>query len=200
MDAGDNNSNDINAINYEHFSLYHLYVGNHFDQHYQEYLTNQQESSGTVSSEDQGSQTRNGESQPSSEATQDHPTPRQFEKICHDIADPACQRLAAETRQNVKLIEPRTVHTYRYKDPKTGEMVQKGIKPDMVIAFSHDGVRGKSVVVDAKSHKGAIQMSDYDKLERDRKITKVRELQISVQDRWFLISFNRIIFFNYSFF
>jgi hypothetical protein len=79
------------------------------------------------------------------------------------------------------------VHTYRYKDAKTGEMVEKGVKPDMFVAFSHNGVRGKNVVADAKLHKGAIAMSDYNKLERDRRVTMVRKFEISVKSirRWF---------------
>jgi hypothetical protein len=36
MAAVDDNDNDMDAIDYEDISLYHLYVGNHFDQHYQE--------------------------------------------------------------------------------------------------------------------------------------------------------------------
>ena len=197
MATSDDNNNDIDAVDYEHFLLYHLYVGNHFDQHYQEYLKHQQESSETVPAYDQEPHANSGAPNTAPESTKDHPSPREFEKICHDIADPACERLAAETRQNVKLIEPRTIHTYRYKDAKTGELVEKGIKPDMIIAFSHDGVRGKNVVVDAKSHKGAIKMSDYDKLERDRKVTKVREFEIFAQDRRYLVSFSRIIFLKF---
>lgn len=186
MAAGDDNTNGMDAVDYEYLLLYHLYVGKHFDQYYQECLKNQVELQETVPSQQQ--QPHNGDSQPPPETPKDHPTPREFEKICHAIADPACERLAAETRQNVKLIEPRTLHTYHYKDPKTGEMVDKGIKPDMIVAFSHDGVRGKNVVVDAKSHKGAIAMSDYDKLERDRSVTKVRQFEISVEDLRFWFS------------
>jgi len=186
MAAGDDNNNDMNADDYENFSRYDLYVGSRFDQYYQEYLKNQQELSATVLLQQQ-QQTYGDGSQLPHEASKHHPTSHEFEKMCHATADPACERLAAETRQNVKLIEPRTLHTYHYKDPKTGEMVDKGIKPDMIVAFSHDGVRGKNVVVDAKSHKGAIAMSDYDKLERDRSVTKVRQFEISVEDLrfWF---------------
>jgi hypothetical protein len=185
MAASDDNNNDMNAVDYEHVSHYHLYFGNHFDQYYQEYLKNQQELPATVPSQEQ--QPSSGDSQPPPETPKDHPTWREFEKTCHATVDPACERLAAETRQNVKLIEARTPHTYRYKDTKTGEMVEKGIKPDMIVAFSHDGVRGKNVVVDAKSHKGAIAMTDYDKLERDRRVTKVRIFEISVKSLrlWF---------------
>jgi hypothetical protein len=179
MAAGDNSSNDMDTVDYEQILLYHLYVGNHLDQCYQEYLKNQQESSATAQLQEQ--QPHDSDSQSSSETPKDHPTPREFEKVCHATADPACERLAAETRQNVKLIEPRTVHTYRYTDAKTGEMVEKGVKPDMIVAFSHDGVRGKNVVVDAKSHKGAITMKDYLKLDRDRSVTKVRSCEISVK-------------------
>jgi hypothetical protein len=179
MAAGDDNINDMDAVDYEYLMLYHLYIGNHFDRQYQECLKNQEELSATVPSQQQ--QPHSGNSQTPPETPKDHPTSREFEKMCHAIADPACERLAAETRQNVKLIEPRTLHTYHYKDAKTGEMVEKGIKPDMIVAFSHDGVRGKNVVVDAKSHKGAIAMKDYDKLERDRSVTKVRKFEVSVK-------------------
>jgi hypothetical protein len=198
MAAGNDNNNDMDAVDYEPLSHYHLYIGNHLDQYYQEYLKNQQELSATVPSQQQ--QPRSGDSQPPSETPKDHPTSHEFEKTCRAIADPACGRLAAETRQNVKLIEPRTMHTYRYTDAKTGEMVERGIKPDMIVAFSRDGVRGKNVVVDAKSHKGLIAMKDYDKLERDRSVTKVRKFEISVKGRrlWFsaVESYSPIIYFS----
>ncbi|UJR11893.1 hypothetical protein I4U23_016071 [Adineta vaga] len=170
MATGKENNIDMDADDYEHFLPYYLYVGNHLEQYYQEYVKNHGDPQTAVSLQE--TEPQDELSQPSSETSEGHPTPRQFEKMCYATAGPACERLAAETRQNVKLIEPRTIHTYRYKDAKTGEMVEKGIKPDMIIAFSHDGVRGKNVVVDAKSHKGAIQMSDYRKLDRDRKVTK----------------------------
>jgi hypothetical protein len=178
MAARDRNTNDMDTVDYEDISVYHLYVGNYSDQpEHQVPVTAQQQ------------QPNSSGSQPPPETLEHHPKSREFEKMCYATANPACERLAAETRQNVKLIEPRTMHTYRYKDLKTGEMVEKGIKPDMIIAFSHDGVRGKNIVVDAKSHKGAIKMSDYDKLERDRSVTKVRKSGIHVKGipLWFSV-------------
>lgn len=184
--SSDNNT-AMDGSGYEQVLLYHLYMGKYFDQHHEEHLTNQQELQATLSPQQQ--QTQSGGSQSSTAAPENHPTSHEFEQTCRTIAGPACERLAAETRQNVKLIEPRTGHNYRFKDAKTGEMVEKGIKPDMIIAFSHDGVRGRNVVVDAKSHKGAIKMSDYDKLERDRKVTKVRSLKY--RENIFVIGFLR---------
>jgi hypothetical protein len=87
------------------------------------------------------------------------------EKLTGEILNEAAQRAAAETFKNICVYHPTQSHKPSQDTP--------GIRPDYIIAWSYNGVRKNTAVVDAKDHHGQVPREEYVKICRDMRETKV---------------------------
>ncbi|CAF1395999.1 unnamed protein product [Adineta ricciae] len=88
----------------------------------------------------------------------------EHEKVTGEIINQAAKRAAAETFENICVYHP----TQNHKSSRNGS----DIRPDFVIAWSCDGARENTAIVDAKDHHGHVPRSEYDKIRRDMKETQ----------------------------
>jgi hypothetical protein len=89
------------------------------------------------------------------------------EKLTGEILNEAAQRAAAETFKNICVYHPTQSHKPSQNTPGDG------IRPDYIIAWSCNGVRKNTAVIDAKDHHGQVPRKDYEKICRDMRETKV---------------------------
>ena len=87
------------------------------------------------------------------------------ERLTSEILDEAAGRVSAEMFRNVSVSHPTRNHTPSHDGPS--------IRPDFIIAWSHNGARKNTAIVDAKDHYGNVPSRDYDKILRDMSQTKV---------------------------
>ncbi len=89
------------------------------------------------------------------------------EKLTSKILNEAAQRAAAETFKNICVYHPTQNHKPLQDTPGDG------IRPDYIIAWSCNGVRKNTAVIDAKDHHGQVPRKEYDKICDDMRETKV---------------------------
>ena len=87
------------------------------------------------------------------------------ERVTSDILHEAANRVSAELFRNVSVSHPTQNHTPSQGGPS--------IRPDFIIAWSVDGVRRSTAIVDAKDHHGHVPKREYDKILRDMSESKV---------------------------
>ncbi|CAF0901740.1 unnamed protein product [Adineta steineri] len=88
----------------------------------------------------------------------------EHERLTGEIINQAAKRASAETYKNICVYHP----TQNHKPSQDGS----NIRPDFVIAWSCDGVRKNTTVVDAKDYHGQVPRREYDKICRDMSQTK----------------------------
>ena len=98
----------------------------------------------------------------------------EHEKLTGEIINQAAKRAAAETFKNVCVYHP----TQNHKSSRDGS----NIRPDFVLAWSCDGARKNTAIVDAKDHHGHVPRSEYDKICRDMKETHVSNVILLFDD------------------
>jgi hypothetical protein len=89
----------------------------------------------------------------------------EHERLTGEILNQAAQRASAETYKNICVYHPTQNHRPSPDAPN--------IRPDYIIAWSYNGVRRNTAVVDAKDHHGQVPRTEYDKICRDMCETKV---------------------------
>ncbi|UJR19713.1 hypothetical protein I4U23_022847 [Adineta vaga] len=88
----------------------------------------------------------------------------EHEKLTGEILNQAAQRVAAETYKNICVYHPKQNH----QPSQNGS----NIRPDFMIAWSCDGVRRNTAVVDAKDYHRSVPKREYEKICRDMCETK----------------------------
>ncbi|CAF3888578.1 unnamed protein product [Rotaria sp. Silwood1] len=88
----------------------------------------------------------------------------EHERLTGEILNQAAKRVAAETFKTICIYHPTQNHTPSQDGPN--------IRPDYIIAWSYNGVRKNTAIVDAKDHQGNIPRKEYDKVLRDMRATK----------------------------
>jgi hypothetical protein len=89
----------------------------------------------------------------------------EHEKLTGEILNQAAKRAAGETFKNICVYHP----TQNHKPSQDG----RNLRPDYVIAWSCNGVRKNTAVVDAKDYHGNVPRREYDKIRDDMRETKV---------------------------
>jgi hypothetical protein len=87
------------------------------------------------------------------------------EQTTHNALNEAAKRVSAETFKNVCVSHPTQNHTATQGGPNN--------RPDFTIAWSYDGVRGKTAVVDAKDYHSSFPREKYNKILEYMHETKV---------------------------
>ncbi|CAF2957544.1 unnamed protein product [Rotaria sp. Silwood2] len=88
----------------------------------------------------------------------------EHERLTGEILNKAANRVAAETFKNICVYHP----TQNHRPSQDGST----IRPDFIIAWSYNGVRKNTAVVDAKDYHGQVPRTEYDKIRRDMGETK----------------------------
>ena len=92
----------------------------------------------------------------------------EHERLTGEILNTAAQRAAAETFKNICVYHPTQSHKPSENTSGTG------IRSDYIIAWSYNGVRKNTMVVDAKDYHTSIPRREYEKICHDMCETKVR--------------------------